>query len=62
MELPEIINFISSVGFPIVMCIFFFLYIREMNTQHNDEMNKMAEAINNNTLTMQKLVDKLDKE
>ena len=33
--------------------------IKEMNTNHKAEMDKMVEAINNNTLVIQKLVDKM---
>lgn len=31
-------------------------------TEHKDEMTKMTEAINNNTMIMQKLYDKLTEE
>lgn len=62
MDINEIVSIVSSLGFPIVMCLLFFKYIRELQAQHREESNKMAEAINNNTLTMQKLVDTLERE
>lgn len=62
MDASNIVTLIANFGFPIVMCIFFFFYIREQSAQHKEETEKMAQAIQNNTLTMQKLIDKLDKE
>lgn len=67
----EIINIITTVGFPIAACIAiaWFYYntnthyredIKEMTASHKEEMNQMVEAINNNTLVIQKLVDHLD--
>lgn len=34
--------------------------IAEMNTQHKEEMNAVTQAINNNTLVIQRLCDSLD--
>lgn len=67
----DIVSMISAVGFPIVACIgmaFFFSKvndnyrndIKEMNTMHKSEMDAMTEAINNNTIVLQKLIDKMD--
>lgn len=67
------IQLISSVGFPIVACMGMGWYVKyqtdnyrdevkELQKEHKDEINKMTEAIDNNTLTMQKLIDTLDKE
>ena len=36
--------------------------IKELSTNHRNEMDKVTEAINNNTIVVQKLIDKLDKE
>lgn len=59
MDAQVIIQSISTVGFPIVMCLLFMYYIKYVNDQHKDEINKLSESINNNTLVMQKLLDKL---
>lgn len=69
----DIVQIISAVGFPIVAavgCAYFVKWqyeqnqkqIDEMRKEHKDETAKMTEAINNNTLVIQKLIDKLDKE
>jgi hypothetical protein len=59
MDYQALLTAISTVGFPIVCCGVCFWYIYKTGTQHKEEMGKMSEAINNNTLVMQKLIDKL---
>ena len=36
--------------------------VRQLNEQHNEEMQQVTVALNNNTLAIQKLCDKLGKE
>lgn len=60
MDINVILQAITSVGFPIVMCIMLMYYIRETTTKHKEESDKFAEALNANTLVLQKLCDKLD--
>lgn len=66
----EIVSIISAVGFPIVAalgCGFFVKWQYEQNMkqneelrkEHKEEVSKMTEALNNNTLALQKLIDKL---
>lgn len=73
MDYNAIIAMVGSLGFPICACIFMALYVKmtsenfrndvkELSTNHRTEMDKITEAINNNTLVIQKLIDKLDKE
>lgn len=59
MDVSAIVQAISTVGFPIVMCLLFMYYIKYINDQHKDEIDKLSESLNNNTLVMQKLLDKL---
>lgn len=59
MDISAVIQAISTVGFPIVMCLLFMYYIKYINDQHKDEIDKLSQSINNNTLVMQKLLDKL---
>lgn len=67
-----IINVVQSLGFPIAMCIGACIFIKyqfdtnnknvaELRQEHKDEVSKMTEALNNNTLVVQKLIDKLEK-
>lgn len=71
------IQIISSLGFPIVACISMAIYVKEqtknnredvkeLNTQHSKEMNafkdEIKEALNNNTIALTKLCERLDRE
>lgn len=53
---------ISTLGFPIGMCLIMCYYINKINDAHKVESDKFAEALNNNTVVLQKLCDKLDSE
>lgn len=59
MSVQDITTMITTVGFPIVCCGACFWYINKTGEQHKAEMDKMSEAINNNTNVMTKLIDKL---
>lgn len=70
MELNAISEIISTVGFPIVcfiMCGFYVKYREDknddkfdkLNSLHDEETRRLVDAVNNNTLAIQKLTDKL---
>lgn len=67
----DIVNVVSAVGFPIVAaigCGYFVKWqyeqnqkqVEEMRKEHKEEVMKMTEALNNNNLLIQKLIDKFD--
>lgn len=58
----NISTLISTLGFPIGMCLIMCYYINKINDAHKEESDKFAEALNNNTIVLQKLCDKLDSE
>lgn len=58
----ELSTLISTLGFPIGMCLIMCYYINKINDVHREESDKFAEALNNNTTVLQKLCDKLDSE
>lgn len=71
MDAQTIIQAVASVGFPIVCCIIMMYYIKyredesreeiqRLTDQHRQEMTEITEAIHNNTLVIQKLVDILN--
>lgn len=60
MDVNTIIQIISTLGFPIVCCGFLGWYIVRTTDAHKSESDKMIEAIHNNTIVIQKLVDKLE--
>ncbi len=55
-----ILQAISTVGFPIVVAAAMFWKMNKQDEDHKQEMNKITEAINNNTIALTKLLDKLN--
>lgn len=62
MDANTIIQLVGSLGFPIVMCGALFWRMVKSDEQHKVEMDKLSEALNNNTIALTKLSDNLDKE
>lgn len=71
MDINVISELITTVGFPIVcflMCGWYVKYredkndekLDKINSLHDDETKRMTDAVNNNTLALQKLTDKLE--
>ena len=59
MEMSSILEIISSVGFPIACCIAMFLQLNKITENHKKEMFEMKNAIDNNTVALTKLIEKL---
>ena len=59
MDANMIITLVGSLGFPIVACCAMAFFIREMLNNHKKEVEEMTKAIQNNTIVIQKLVDKM---
>ena len=63
MDANTIVTLVGSLGFPICACIglgwFVTSELRSLRSDHKEEMAKMTEAVNNNTMVIQKLVDKM---
>lgn len=73
MDVSTISSLVSTLGFPIVICLvlivgFKYMFDKFMDrnakiTQdHKQEMDAVTTALNNNTVVLQKLCDKLDTE
>lgn len=60
MDITSIVTVISQAGFPIAACIALFWKINKQDEDHSKESKELTEAINNNTLVIQKLIDKLE--
>lgn len=53
---PDIImNAISTLGFPIVVCAALFWYINKQNENHKEEINQLRETIQENTNILHEL-------
>lgn len=57
MDVETISNLISSLGFPIVVCGAMFWLMNKNTETHKEEMEKMTEALNNNTTIITKLYE-----
>lgn len=55
MDIEVVTSLITTVGFPIVCCIYMAYLIKEMNEKHKDEMDSMRDALNANTNAISKL-------
>lgn len=60
MDITNVIQAISTVGFPIAMCLILMWYIKSNDDNHKEEMDKITDALNNNTIALTKLASKLD--
>ena len=62
MDYNVIAQLVGTLGFPIVCCGALFWRMNKTDDQHKEEMNKISEAVNNNTIALTKLAEKLDQE
>lgn len=73
MEFADILSAIGSFGFPIVMCIVVCFYVKyiidknseqlnEITKEHKAEVTEMTKAIENNTIALTKLLERLSEE
>ena len=59
MDFNSLVTAIGSLGFPIVMCLLMYDRMGKQDAQHKEEMMKLTESLNNNTLAISKLTDKI---
>lgn len=59
MDTSTIVQIISSLGFPIACCVAMFWQNNKLNERHEEETAKLNEAINNNTIALNHLIDKI---
>lgn len=62
MDIASVSQLISTVGFPIAcVCAMFYMWDKERES-HKQEMDKVTEAINNNTIALTRLEEHLKNE
>lgn len=57
--MDNVIEIIRDLGFPIACVVALFWQNTRLNDQHKEEMNKMVEAVNNNTQVLTALKEKI---
>lgn len=69
--MAELVNLVGTVGFPIGMALLMAWYVKystdnankrydELNAQHKEELANVTNALNNNTLALQQLIEKIN--
>lgn len=59
MDWQGIVNIVSSIGFPIVMCLLMGFYIKYITDEHKEEISQLKTALDNNTVALTKLIERL---
>ena len=62
MDMNTLVKLIGSLGFPIAACIAMFWTLNKEREERIAEMQKFTEAINNNTIALEALKGKLDRD
>lgn len=62
MDFQAIMQAITTVGFPIVVCLIMIYLNEKQDERHREEMKEIKTAIENNTIALTKLIDKLGSE
>lgn len=60
--MDNVLQAISTVGFPIALTLILLWYIYDSSNKHKEEIDKMSEALNNNTLALTKLLDRMERD
>lgn len=59
LDVTILTQLVGSLGFPIAMCIAMLWMLNKTNENHKTEMDKITEALNNNTIALTKLSAKI---
>lgn len=59
MDYTAAAQLIGSLGFPIVACVMLYVRMEKQDENHRQEVGELTKAIQNNTVVMQKLIDRL---
>lgn len=55
MDIAEVTQLISNVGFPIGMCLLIFYYMTKQDTKHTEETEHLRSTLEENTKVLQEL-------
>lgn len=58
--MEEILTLFSNYAFPMACCVAMFLMWKQECQNHKEESEKWVQAINNNTATMNRILEKLE--
>ena len=52
---------VSTIGFPALMCIIILKYMQENDNKNREQVKELAKALENNSLVVTKLMERIDK-
>lgn len=55
MNVSDVTNILSNVGFPVAMCLLLFYYMERQNERHKQETDKLNETLQGNTNVLTEL-------
>ena len=58
--MTDAVQIIQTVGYPIAVSLILMWYIYQQSKNHKEETKAFTEALNNNTLVLESLKEKLD--
>ncbi len=61
MDISALTQLIGSLGFPIAMCCYLLWHQSKQDEKHSEEMDKITEALNNNTVALTQLTERMNK-
>lgn len=59
MEINEMISLIMNIGFPAFSAIVLYRELSRTREAHKEEMGKVTEALNNNTIVLTRILERL---
>lgn len=59
MDIDAITQIISSVGFPIALCVYMIYTMQKQSENHKAEIDELSKTIENNTIAIIQLVEKI---
>lgn len=62
MDMSAITTLIGSLGFPIAACVACFWMLNKEREEHKIEMQKVTEAITNNTMALNTLTERISRD
>lgn len=55
----DVTTLLGNYAFPMVACIVMAYYVKEIQKQHSDEVSKLREVLERNTIVLEKLSTKI---
>lgn len=57
----DVLTLLGNHAFPVVACVAMGWYVVRMDTRHEKEVSALREAVDNNTVAIVKLVERMEK-